>query len=271
MVNQALWIGIAVGAFIVGIGIGYVIFLNTYQPDVMMTQTQLMQQLMMQSPQHRQQMMEQMLEDPDLRQHMMETVTQDPQQMRTWMANTQHIKEMSEVMKENHDFMMEMMQVIMEDPSLRLQMLGHMTENQEVMEQMRELMGSGGMMGNDMMGPGMMGMVSDTNDLINKLKQKEANVVLGDEINQPFFSVIGKTILVDDAQLQVFEYPTQARAEEDASKVSPDGHSIGLSMPLWVETPHFYQKEKIIVLYVGNDSAIIELLESVLGTQFAGG
>jgi len=41
-------------------------------------------------------------------------------------------------------------------------------------------------------------------------------------------------------------------------------------MPLWVDVPHFYLKERIIVLYVGDDPAIEELLESVLGSQFAG-
>jgi len=59
-------------------------------------------------------------------------------------------------MKENHDFMMEMMSVMMNDPALRLQMLGHMTENPESMEQMKKMMGSGGMMGSEMMGEGMM-------------------------------------------------------------------------------------------------------------------
>ena len=52
--------------------------------------------------------------------------------------------------------------------------------------------------------------------------------------------------------------------------MSPDGSSIGISMPFWVDDPHFYYKEKIIMLYVGDDPAIEELLESVLGRQFAG-
>ncbi|MEK0321955.1 MAG: hypothetical protein QQN58_01920 [Nitrosopumilus sp.] len=52
--------------------------------------------------------------------------------------------------------------------------------------------------------------------------------------------------------------------------MSLDGSSIGTSMPFWVDDPHFYYKEKIIVLYVGDDPVIEELLESVLGSQFAG-
>jgi len=47
MVNQYVWIGIAVGVFFVGLAGVYAIFLNAYQPNVMMTQTPLMQKMMM--------------------------------------------------------------------------------------------------------------------------------------------------------------------------------------------------------------------------------
>jgi len=163
MFSKSILIGVAVGVFFAGIVIGYVIFLNSFQPDVMMTQTQIMQRLMMQSPEHRQQMMNQMFADPDLRQQMMDSMVQNPQQMRTWMADTRHVEEMSGVMRENHDFMMDMMQAVMDDPSLRLQMIGHMTENPEVMQQMMELMGSGGMMMGNMMNSGMSGSSMMTN------------------------------------------------------------------------------------------------------------
>lgn len=70
MVNQYVWLGIAVGVFFIGIAGGYAIFLNAYQPEQMMTQTQLMPKLMMQSPEHRQQMMNQMMQDPQFMQTM---------------------------------------------------------------------------------------------------------------------------------------------------------------------------------------------------------
>ena len=51
----------------------------------------------------------------------------------------------------SQDFMMKIMKEMVDDPNIRLQMLGHMSENHEVMEQMREMMG-GNMMGSQMMG-----------------------------------------------------------------------------------------------------------------------
>jgi len=106
--------------------------------------------------------------------------------------------------------------------------------------------------------------------LIDNLRANDATVNPEGEIEQPFFSVTGFSIQVNGASVQVFEYNTSEDAEADASLVSSDGSSIGTSMPFWVDDPHFYYKEKIIVLYVGDNPAIEELLESVLGSQFAG-
>ncbi|GFN39520.1 MAG: hypothetical protein YK1309IOTA_480006 [Marine Group I thaumarchaeote] len=110
--------------------------------------------------------------------------------------------------------------------------------------------------------------------LIDNLRANDATVNPEGEIEQPFFSVTGFSIQVNGASVQVFEYDTAEDAEADASLVSPDGSSIGSStgttMPFWVDDPHFYYKEKIIVLYVGDDPAIEKLLKSVLGSQFAG-
>ena len=118
------------------------------------------------------------------------------------------------------------------------------------------------------------GPVTDYVSLIDNLRASGATVNPEGEIEQPFFSVTGFTIQVNGASVQVFEYDTAEDAEADASLVSEDGSSIGngtgTSMPFWVSDPHFYYKERIIVLYVGDDPNIVELLESVLGSQFAG-
>ena len=86
------------------------------------------------------------------------------------------------------------------------------------------------------------------------------------------FSHLSASIFIpkNGSSVQVFEYNSVEDAEADASLVSLDGSSIGTSMPFWVGDSHFYYKEKIIVLFVGDDPVIEELLESVLGSQFAG-
>ncbi len=60
------------------------------------------------------------------------------------------------------------------------------------------------------------------------------------------------------------------RLEEAAGDVSADGGSVGTSMISWVEPPHFYKTAKLLVLYGGTDSRVMQLPEDVLGEQFAG-
>jgi hypothetical protein len=114
------------------------------------------------------------------------------------------------------------------------------------------------------------GPVTDYASLVDNLRAAGATVEPTGEIIQDFFSVKGQAINVNGEDVQVFEYRDNAAAEMEAQLISPDGSSIGTSMPFWVAPPHFYKGGKIIVLYVGENVAVIDLLESVLGAQFAG-
>ncbi len=114
------------------------------------------------------------------------------------------------------------------------------------------------------------GAVTDYISLIDNLRAAGASVEPAGEVMQPFFSVKGQSITVNGGNVQVFEYADVAAADTEAALVSPDGSSIGTSMPAWVATPHFYKTGRLIVLYVGDDTAVINVLETVLGQQFAG-
>ncbi|MFB5611655.1 MAG: cupredoxin domain-containing protein [Nitrosopumilaceae archaeon] len=123
MVNQYIWVAIAVGVFFVGIGVSYAIFANTYDPVSMKFQNQ--------------QLFDQMMtNNPKMSAEWMQTMVQDPQHM-------------------------QQMQTMMQDPQLRQQMMDMMMQNPEMMQammqnqQMMGMMGQGHM-GGMMMGPGMM-------------------------------------------------------------------------------------------------------------------
>ena len=90
------------------------------------------------------------------------------------------------------------------------------------------------------------------------------------EISQSFFSVKGFRFKVNDEIIQTFEYMNTTAADAEAALISPDGRSVGTSMIRWVATPHFYKKERLIVLHIGDTAAIMDALESALGSQFAG-
>lgn len=113
--------------------------------------------------------------------------------------------------------------------------------------------------------------VEDKTSLVAALEAAGATVVTGDSISQDFFTVEGSTIKVNGADIQVFEYGDTQALEKDASQVAPDGGSVGTSIMMWMDTPHFYKAGRILVLYVGSDQTTLSLLEKVLGPQFAGG
>lgn len=93
---------------------------------------------------------------------------------------------------------------------------------------------------------------------------------MGDTIEQPFLSVPGQIVQVNGADVQVFEYASAEDMGLEASQVSDDGSPIGTSTITWIAPPHLYRSGRLLVLYVGDDQAVIDLLESVAGPQFAG-
>jgi len=114
------------------------------------------------------------------------------------------------------------------------------------------------------------GPVEDYVSLVDALRAAGATVEPGDTVEQAFFSVTGQIIKVNGADVQAFEYKSAELMEADAAQVSADGGSVGTSMVMWMATPHFFKTGRVLVLYVGDDAAILDLLKSVLGGQFAG-
>ena len=112
--------------------------------------------------------------------------------------------------------------------------------------------------------------VKDLGSLQKALTAAGAEVELGDSIEQPYFSVTGQILKVNGADVQVFEYESAEAMEADAALVAPDGGSVGTSMMMWMATPHFFKSGNVLVLYVGDDAAILDLLKGALGEQFAG-
>lgn len=114
------------------------------------------------------------------------------------------------------------------------------------------------------------GLVNDYVSLVDALRAQGATVEPSGDVSQPFFTVEGQVIQVNSQDVQVFEYADEAAAGAEAELVAPDGSSVGTSMVTWVDSPHFYHAGRLIVLYVGDDAATIDLLETVLGPQSAG-
>jgi hypothetical protein len=114
------------------------------------------------------------------------------------------------------------------------------------------------------------GSINSVVGLIEALEEQGAQVAESDRVEQPFFSVIGRGVTANGQALQVFEYGDTDTAAQEAKSIAPDGSSVGTSMMMWVDDPHFFQQENLIVLYLGSDASTLDLLETLLGPQIAG-
>ncbi|MCH8956761.1 hypothetical protein IIA28_15790 [candidate division KSB1 bacterium] len=80
---------------------------------------------------------------------------------------------------------------------------------------------------------------------------------------------------VNGGIIQVFEFKDKEAADSQAERISPNGTSIINSETacsiLFVDTPHFFENNNLIVLYVGNNTLVINALIEQFGVQFAGG
>ncbi len=112
--------------------------------------------------------------------------------------------------------------------------------------------------------------VEDQASLLTELRTAGATVEIDNTVSQDFFTPEGTIITVDGESLQVFEYDNKEDMEAEASQVASDGSSVGTSMMMWVDDPHFYKSGRILLLYIGSNSSILDLLDGVIGPQFAG-
>lgn len=84
--------------------------------------------------------------------------------------------------------------------------------------------------------------------------------------------------LNDSENMQVYIYESSDKAIEDAKRISLDGFSYtksegdeGMTTTIdWIDNPHFYKIQNIMILYLGNDETILDILSDSFGEQIAG-
>ena len=114
------------------------------------------------------------------------------------------------------------------------------------------------------------GPITDYLSLVDSLSAAGATVDLADTISQPFFVPEGRLLTVNGKDVQAFEFASEAEADGISETVSADGGSVGTSMIGWVASPHFYKVGRLIVVYVGNEGGVTNILQEIMGSQFAG-
>lgn len=107
------------------------------------------------------------------------------------------------------------------------------------------------------------------NKLINELKSQGYKIdeieLTGDETKFSFLSVFPKYVDINGHGISVYEFPDVSTADSQAKTISKDGYSVGNAMIEWIDKPHFYKKDRLIVGYIGNFNPILRSLKNVLG------
>lgn len=79
-------------------------------------------------------------------------------------------------------------------------------------------------------------------------------------------------VCADLETIRVFEYASDELRAMTAARIDPDDPShIGRDIYDWAGTPRFWQRDRVIVLYVGSDEETVALLTTLLGDPFAHG
>jgi hypothetical protein len=126
------------------------------------------------------------------------------------------------------------------------------------------------------------GSVKDHLSFVDALRAKGLTVDILGSVEQPFLQAKGTGLrlsgssLKEPAELQSFNYDDRAlgtdglkAAAEDASQIEPNGNPRTARIN-WIAPPHFFRRERVIVIYLGSDANALALLTELLGPQFAG-
>jgi|GEM_PF-1475724 len=113
--------------------------------------------------------------------------------------------------------------------------------------------------------------VTDYPALLIALRANGVGGVPTDKRVSTLFGGSGHVVTITGGEIQIFEYADTSAADAQTAEISPDGGTIHARMISWSAPPHFYKQGKLLVLYVGTDPAIVNILAKLIGTQFAGG
>ena len=104
----------------------------------------------------------------------------------------------------------------------------------------------------------------------DKLEKYEPGIRAENTSKVIFFNVEAKNIKIGEGKIQIFEYPSAEEMEKEASRISDDGYQVKNVMINWIKPPHFYKKDSLLIVYLGENRSIMDELEKIVGKQFKG-
>lgn len=108
--------------------------------------------------------------------------------------------------------------------------------------------------------------------LVADLQVRGLPAALGTDLDAALLGGRNTTVCVGDESVSVYEFVDQDAAIDAAATIDRDDPSmVGNAIVEWVGTPRFWLRDRVIVLYVGEDGAVDAALRDILGRPFAEG
>ena len=108
--------------------------------------------------------------------------------------------------------------------------------------------------------------------LLGALKAASVPVRQADRFDPTPLPGQGVLLCVGREEVRVYVFPTdEARVAAAGSIDRTDPSHVGTSIVEWTGNPRFWQRDRILVLYLGADAPTEALLTSALGPPFARG
>lgn len=108
--------------------------------------------------------------------------------------------------------------------------------------------------------------------LVEDLTNAGADAALSGSFSGAPLAVEAGVVCIDGKEVRVYSYSSEEERAAVSARIDPNEPSnIGTSIVEWDGWPQFWQRDRILVLYLGNDEATIERLKGLLGEPFAQG
>jgi len=106
--------------------------------------------------------------------------------------------------------------------------------------------------------------IQDAGDLLRALQEAGAEPALTQGDMQAALGGSGSVLRLDEAEIQVYEYPSEGDRETVSKRIGPEGQMQGGTL-VWLGHPNIWEAGRLIVAYVGTDGGVILLLSGLLG------
>lgn len=108
--------------------------------------------------------------------------------------------------------------------------------------------------------------------LIADLEDAGTDAEVVDSFDGEPLAQVQTMVCVDGEDIAVFTYGTEQERAAVSSRIDPDDpYNVGTAIVEWDGWPKFWQRDRIIVLYLGSDEATIDLLTELMGEPFSQG